>query len=370
MVLDTVTQIPPELTDHIIDYFWDSAPDLRVCGLVCKGWVASSRHHLFDSIVVADAPRFLDLLQSPSKVVATHTHALDLRLLPSDMAGPTILSHLPTFLQLTSLTIGAFLPSLCDFPCLPQVTKLALQHAPFPSSADFTRFVSAFPSVRELEVAWVSWADAGHGVLPRLQLDLDVFSLKGFQEHTDVLPWLLCAEHSPHTRALSLYMPNNATAQTLETISKYLRSLDGHLVSLTLDLHPSLYLQRNVGLLGLDRLRGLRHLRVAHGIYFHPEAAACRAFGGIMDIVPRACRTSQLDELTFDVDITYPDGWFSGSVTALKGVLEDPAVGMIKSIRFNVLRRANASADGTCYKFRVFMREAGLDRAFVYMYDK
>ncbi|KAJ6572441.1 hypothetical protein DFH09DRAFT_1362421 [Mycena vulgaris] len=172
------------------------------------------------------------------------------------------------------------------------------------------------------------------GVLPRLQLDLDAFSLKGLLEHTNVLPWRLCGEHAPHSRALSLHMPKNATAQTLVTISKYLHRLDGRLISLMLDLHPSLYLQyasvqqRNVGLLELDRLTGLlRRLRVAHGMYFHPGAATCRAFGGIMDIVPRACRTNQLEELAFDVDITYPDGWFSGSVTALKGVWRIPWLG-------------------------------------------
>ncbi|KAJ7831181.1 hypothetical protein B0H13DRAFT_1522858, partial [Mycena leptocephala] len=46
------SQMPPELTDRIMDFLWDSQPSLCACSLVCRKWLPASRHHLFDSITI------------------------------------------------------------------------------------------------------------------------------------------------------------------------------------------------------------------------------------------------------------------------------------------------------------------------------
>lgn len=45
-------RLPPELTDMIIDYLHDHKSALQTCSLTCKGWLNSSRHHLFDGLYV------------------------------------------------------------------------------------------------------------------------------------------------------------------------------------------------------------------------------------------------------------------------------------------------------------------------------
>jgi hypothetical protein len=49
-------RLPPELTEHIINYLHDSPEDLRSCALVCKAWLAHSRSHLFYKIAIHPAP--------------------------------------------------------------------------------------------------------------------------------------------------------------------------------------------------------------------------------------------------------------------------------------------------------------------------
>ncbi|KAJ6585693.1 hypothetical protein B0H19DRAFT_854687, partial [Mycena capillaripes] len=68
--------MPPELTDRIIDFLWDSQLDLRACSMVCRQWLPSSRHHLFESITVRPDIGFFTLLQSPSNVVPNHARTL------------------------------------------------------------------------------------------------------------------------------------------------------------------------------------------------------------------------------------------------------------------------------------------------------
>ncbi|KAJ7115411.1 hypothetical protein C8R44DRAFT_709797, partial [Mycena epipterygia] len=50
MLVPPAQRLPPELTDYIIDFLWESQPDLRACCLVCREWLPSSRRHLFASI--------------------------------------------------------------------------------------------------------------------------------------------------------------------------------------------------------------------------------------------------------------------------------------------------------------------------------
>ncbi|KAJ7495487.1 hypothetical protein FB451DRAFT_1387510 [Mycena latifolia] len=363
--------MPPELIDHIIDYLSDSVPELRVCTLVCKGWLSSSRHHLFRLIIVRDE-RLSEHLQIPSNVFAVYTRSLDLSLLghqQTETTMPRIVPHLSSFLHLTSLIIGAVPPSPCYLPRLPRITKLGLQHTRFSSCCDFTGVLFSFSALRELELAWITWEDAGPGVFPRFKLDLESLLLQGFQDRSDILPWLLSDDHAPNTRGLALHIPNNASPTTLDAIATYLCRLDGHLHSLTLDVYPSPYLQRNVGLLALGRLTSLRSLRIGHGIYFYTGAQnACRIFPCVVEIISHFYPANCLDVLTFDVDIMPTESQLTGSLTALKNVLESPTVAQIREVRFNTASQNDSSVD-YWKAFQILVSEQVPCRAFKYVQD-
>lgn len=44
--------IPAEIADQIIDYLYNDSITLKQCSLVCKGWIPSTRFHLFSSISI------------------------------------------------------------------------------------------------------------------------------------------------------------------------------------------------------------------------------------------------------------------------------------------------------------------------------
>ncbi|KAJ7923804.1 hypothetical protein B0H13DRAFT_1526324, partial [Mycena leptocephala] len=46
------SRMPPELSDRIIDFLWDSQPGLCTCSLVSSKWLPASRHHLFESMTI------------------------------------------------------------------------------------------------------------------------------------------------------------------------------------------------------------------------------------------------------------------------------------------------------------------------------
>lgn len=242
------SRMPPELIDQVIDFLWESQSDLRACSMVCSQWLPSSRHHLFESITVRPDGRLLTLLQSPSNVVQIHTRTLDLRLWPlaATVITSQILPHFSDISRMRTLVIGSFSPPHQNFPLLCQVTKLSLQHTKFASCSDFACFLSKFAALRELELQWVTWADAGDGVRPCLALELESLSIQGFQQNPDILSWFSCPDHAPRTRGLSLYLPNNADLTTLGVLSRFIHQLDGDLRNLHLDVYPSPYLQRKL----------------------------------------------------------------------------------------------------------------------------
>ncbi|KAJ7697268.1 hypothetical protein B0H17DRAFT_1197659 [Mycena rosella] len=342
-------RILAELMDHIIDYLWVSVSDLRMCALVRKAWLPSSRPHLFESITFPDV-RFANLLESPVNVFATHTRSVYLRLLLSeeaDTAVSKIVSQLPSFLQSTSLVVGVFPPSPCNFSPLPRPAKLSLQHTKFSACSHFTRFLSSFTTLRRLELAWVSWKDAGQGIFPLLELSLESLSLQGYSE---VLSWLL-SDYVPVTRGLDLHIPNNASSTALDwRVPFNLATKSG-----------------NVELLGLGRLSGLRRFRLGHGIYFHPgNPSTCRIFRGIMDVVAIVYANNCLDALTFDVNILSTETWIPGSLPVLENILRHPAVAQIRDLRFIVQSQDSSSVEFPWKAFETLMCDEMRHRRFIY----
>jgi hypothetical protein len=154
-----------------------------------------------------------------------------------------MLQNLPNFLRLRTIMIGSFPPSPRDFPILPEAVELSLQNTKFSSRAEFTQFLSKFTGLRGLELRSITWDDRSDLVWPCIPCNLECFSVKGFEQNSDLLTWLSCPEYAPRPRALSLYLPNKADPAALSVISKFLRRLNGHVRSLRLDVYPSPYLQ-------------------------------------------------------------------------------------------------------------------------------
>ncbi|OCH94035.1 hypothetical protein OBBRIDRAFT_723682, partial [Obba rivulosa] len=58
MFQDT-SELPPELTDRIIDFLYGDKYTLAACGLVCRAWVPASRFHLFHSVRLRTKRQYL-----------------------------------------------------------------------------------------------------------------------------------------------------------------------------------------------------------------------------------------------------------------------------------------------------------------------
>ncbi|KAJ7354016.1 hypothetical protein DFH08DRAFT_691821 [Mycena albidolilacea] len=240
-------RVPPELTDRIIDFLWDCQLDLCACSLVCRQWLPASRCHIFETIAICPDSRLLALMQFPQSVVANHTRTLNFRLwLPDeiDIAAVRILRHLPNALNLRTVIVGAVPPSPAQFPVVPLVEKLSLQHTKFASYNDFAEFLLKFTTLRELELGWISWEDFDYDVqCSRVTPMLENLSIQGFEEAPDILQWLSSADYGPQTRGLTLYIPNKTDTTSLNIISRFLHRLNDDLQYLRLDMFPSPYLQ-------------------------------------------------------------------------------------------------------------------------------
>ncbi|KAJ6516670.1 hypothetical protein C8R47DRAFT_1313067 [Mycena vitilis] len=343
-------RMPPELTDRIIDCLSDSHPDLRACALVCRQWLPSSSHHLFESITVQPTLHFLSMLQTPSNVVQNHTQTLDIRVWPPRMDPVTsqILDHLCHALRLKTIIVGPSPPSALTSQALSHVTKLSLQHSSFKSCADFSCFLSSFPALRELELKSVIWADAQNNVCPQIQLKLESVSIQGLRGKSAILPWLSSPEFAPRGRTLCLSLPPKVDSASLSVLSKFLSHLDGHLQYLQLDLYPSLQLDQTITLLEFGMVTSLRRLRISRALYCDvhngDSSPTCRSFPRLFDLALRLAEKNPLAELIFDVEIGAPlclSMYRSGF--DLADILASPDVAKIRTVGFHILRDRGTS---------------------------
>ncbi|KAJ7616962.1 hypothetical protein DFH06DRAFT_1107616 [Mycena polygramma] len=362
--------MPPELADRIIDFLWDNQSDLHACSLVCRQWLPSSRHHLFDWVTVRPTLEFLTLLQSPSNLVPNNARKLDFRLWPREMDSVTsqILHHLAKAWLVKTIIIGTFPPSVPDCPVLSHVTKLCFHRTKFPSFADFARYLGQFPGLRDLELNSPTWPDARDNTCPKFSLELQSLAMQGVQRNSAQLPWLASPDFAPRTRGLSITFPPQVDTHTLSVLSQFLRHLNGFLRYLQLDVYPSLHLDETIAGLELDNLTGLQCLRLGRGLYFSiprmpTSPPTCRTFPEILDITHRFTSRNQLTELILDVEIA-PNLWFSKSDSdlRLKEFLAKPGVEKIPTLRFCILRgrETRRAVDAHRQEFVVFTRERGL----------
>ncbi|CAK5274555.1 unnamed protein product [Mycena citricolor] len=354
--------LPPELTDRIVDFLWQSRPDLFRCSLVCRHWVATSRKHLFECFIVKTSGAFFSLLHS---VLRNHTRILDFRLWPSN-SHPTALSLLPSLSLLRGLTVlvlGSFPPDHDDLPVLPHVRCLSLQHTKFRSAAQFARLMARLPDVSELKLAWVTWGDATDGRYPygAFEAPLEHLSVRGFQTNPDVLTWLRAGADAPQTKGLSLHIPSAKLPSIIPVFAGFITGLNGILQDLHLDVHPCPSLEDNLRLLGLETLTSLRRFRIGHGIYFHWITSHYRLLPSVLGLHSMLSSSTCLEEIIFDVDlmptVNYTLSPQDGNEFRLRDlVLQTRA---IPSVRFQMLTRDIASATALV-RFQDVLRKEGI----------
>jgi hypothetical protein len=73
------TNLPPELTDAIINLLHADHETLALCALVCRSWVPASRRHLFSDVSISpNDSRVLELLSSTKCTFASSVDGLEL----------------------------------------------------------------------------------------------------------------------------------------------------------------------------------------------------------------------------------------------------------------------------------------------------
>jgi hypothetical protein len=166
-------QLPPELTDRVIDYLHDSPADLRSCAQVCRAWLASSRFHLFYSISIEPLLKhscccnlYNAIQQSPDIVL--YVRELRCSFIAAYDSGvntdhpPSILPQLlRSFPALRKLGIAedswvSFSPdvrqSFRDILALPSLVHLEVSDVHFPKLEHFTSLLR--PHLKRLD-AWI-----------------------------------------------------------------------------------------------------------------------------------------------------------------------------------------------------------------------
>lgn len=174
-----MSNIPPELSDHIIDFLHDDRRALKACSLTCRTWYPTSRYHLYRKVhlnSLEGCQTFIQILQS-SPYLGQFARYLNLcNIAPhapkypgnaSELASlwPRILPALPhvEHVDASFLTIDHSLTTLLTRN-FPRTAELTLQYCRFQSFSDLASVLLAFPSLQRCTFRGVSW-DGGHGAV-------------------------------------------------------------------------------------------------------------------------------------------------------------------------------------------------------------
>jgi hypothetical protein len=258
-------RLPPELTEHIINYLHDSPEDLRSCALVCKAWLAPSRSHLFYKISIHPAP-ILPSCRRLQRAIQQSPHvALCVRLLsfspgksfPEELEDServelsTILPQIfRSFTRLRKLVLGVLIwdklmsdvkKSLQDILALPPLVHFDARRATFSSPESFLDLLH--PQLKQLEVfiygfdSMVSEAMDGEGeqqtVVKRQPCRLE--SLAWHVLEVGFIDWLLGSQSLIDVSAVRTLYLGEVTNLDQHNVTRLLRTLGTSLERLALE---------------------------------------------------------------------------------------------------------------------------------------
>ncbi|KAF8880659.1 hypothetical protein BD779DRAFT_1548254 [Infundibulicybe gibba] len=157
----SISFLPSEIIDLVIDQLEGDRAALKFCSLVCRSWLPRTRHHLFSSLNIRTRPTpALDLLQSPLGTIHPHVQRLKLCIVPSNTAQMVACvqevdaGSMLSFLRMKTLS-GAGLtlvdPSLQGvLLTLKGLRHLKLQHFRFKDIDSGIRLLASLPLLESL----------------------------------------------------------------------------------------------------------------------------------------------------------------------------------------------------------------------------
>ncbi|KAJ7612234.1 hypothetical protein FB45DRAFT_1037153 [Roridomyces roridus] len=234
--------LPPEVLDRVIDSLHDDVPMLRVCSLVSRAWMASSRYLLFAvNALIVDRKSllpFIELLDSPHNTLLARIERLHCTEFQYAQLE-ALWKALPALLHLRELHIAGNILRIDSLPgpdsqIFPRITNLAMRHVNFPSCRTLKSLLLRFPSLMVLNFQNTLVDRSGQldtdEVDPsplRLELDLDSFHL----EDSSSTGWLTWRGLGLRARDISLYIPSSAST---EHVSEFLAAAGPQLQHLTM----------------------------------------------------------------------------------------------------------------------------------------
>jgi hypothetical protein len=149
-----MTRLPPELTDHIIDFLHSDRYALAKCALVHRSWIPTSRLHLCAvlNLTRRNTPTFISLLRSNDSTIEKYAHKLRIG---SWMRFARLAPFLGRFLTLKSLVLSGTQPEIKETDdvlslWLNRITNLDIRLFRIDRQKDFARFIDAFSSLERL----------------------------------------------------------------------------------------------------------------------------------------------------------------------------------------------------------------------------
>ncbi|OCH91126.1 hypothetical protein OBBRIDRAFT_803523 [Obba rivulosa] len=153
----TTPNLPPELTDRIIDHLEGDKRALANCGLVCRSWLPRSRFYSFRRIVLrtTNSKTFIQLLNDDPELGLYTTHLVIGTSRTDDTDWhvdvlPKVISYMPNVTTLELAGRAAYEAE--HFKDFKSVTSLKLRACEFAALKDATSLLCAFPRLEALVI--------------------------------------------------------------------------------------------------------------------------------------------------------------------------------------------------------------------------
>jgi hypothetical protein len=246
-----IFRLPREIIDMITDFLSDDKIALANMSLVCKAFLPSARHHLFETLTIA-TDRFWLLSAPVSEIVDTFTsfgplvHHLQFRNheknLDLEKWIRVFLPCLSPFNGVRSLSLPGFgWRNPADarnklFACFSGISELCIVYGFIPDASNVVRLALQFPLLEQLELEGINFPGElidHNKIIPN---DVRAFSSLGSLTISGdigpIISWLLSLERIPSLHTLRL---PSLTADGWESAGRFIRALAPTLKHLTLD---------------------------------------------------------------------------------------------------------------------------------------
>ncbi|KAJ7587576.1 hypothetical protein C8J56DRAFT_942131 [Mycena floridula] len=332
-----MAMLAQEIIDIIIDFGHDNPGFLANCALVCRSWVPSARHHLFETISLREYsnPGWRGIIESTIQTVTQHVKVVEIDATKSwvGIQSWPLSQFKPSLERLTlkSLHLRSFQLQSSDFyDCLSSVTEIHLATVSSVTRNDIFDFLASFPSLETVGLAFLRFPDAEpNTTLPDVPQSLTSVTLNLEDEALRVAIQWLIGRGSP--KITTLVVERLAFTSVLQPL---LNMVSEVLVNLAID-----GAQECTGPpLDLSLHRNLRNLKLMPWLGFRPS--------GITPFSVMECVSScqALDTFTLCITVGYPQE----IPTALPWKELDD---LLAGSRFERLREVRCSVQ--CGRFRL-----------------